>query len=236
MKSFLLMAAFVLVLTACGGESYHQTYPESVSVLGTGLIQAEPDKATLIIGSSAKEPTAIKAKEKADAAYRKILTVLKKANIPKKHIKVTNLSIRPEYQWQGDQQIYKGERVSRTLQIEVHDLEKVSSLVQDLVGSGVTTINRIQTGFIDQKALQRQAMALATKDAKQKADFLAQQLDRDLGVAFDIIEDNNGAPWQRPAQLEGFSTRAQSIASDVPPDMFGTQDVRAMVKVRFKLQ
>jgi len=235
MKTLLIFIALVLALPACAHESDEPRQAEFVSVAGAGVIKAEPDKAIINISSTAKEATAAQAKRKADAAYKSVLRVLKDADIPSKRIKVTRLSIQPEYQWSNNRQVYKGERVTRNLSVEIHDLEKVSGVVQALVENGVSTIDNMQTGFIDEKSLKQQAMAAAAADAKAKAKFLAEELDRDLGEAYEISEHDTSAPVFRHQQVESFA-RAKSASYDAPPEMFGTQDIRATVTVRFKLK
>lgn len=233
MKTILLSIVAVFLLAACANETQQQY--DFISVAGAGVISTEPDKAILNLSSTAKEANAATAKQKADAAYKNILTVVKKAGIPDKRIKVTRLSIQPEYQWANNKQVYKGERVTRNISVEIHDLEKVSGLIQALVENGVSTIDNMQTGFIDEKELKQQAMAAAASDAKRKAKFLAKQLDRKLGIAYEISENDTSAPLFRHQQIESFS-RAKSASYDAPAEMFGTQDIRSTITVRFKLK
>ena len=235
MKIGLILIVAMSLMTACASETQHQKQYDFISVAGAGVIKAEPDKVILNLSSTAKESNTAIAKQKADIAYKKILKVLKQAGISDKRIKVTRLSIQPEYQWTNNKQAYKGERVTRNISVEIHDLDKVSGVIQALVENGVSTIDNMQTGFIDEKELKQQAMAAAATAAKRKAKFLARQLDRKLGAAYEISENDTSAPLFRHQQIESFA-RAKSTSYDAPAEMFGTQEIRSTINVRFKLK
>jgi uncharacterized protein YggE len=219
-------------VTACA----HEPVPEQdhISVVGVGEIEQEPDQAIVNVSINAKQPNLPEAKKMADDKYRRVLAVLNKLAIDEKHVKATRVSAQPEYQWSNNKQIYKGERVSRSLAITVNDLEKVSPLMQALVQNGVSTIDAINTGFQDPKALQEKALAAAADDAKTKAKFLAERLGRSLGSAYLISENNNS---QQPVARPQYSMMAKSVSAEQapPPEMFGTQKVSATVKVSFNL-
>lgn len=228
----LLVCAGVFSVSACA----HEPVPEQdhISVVGVGEIEQEPDQAIVNVSINAKQPTLPEAKKVADEKYRSVLAVLKKMAIDKKHIKATRISAQPEYEWSNNKQIYKGERVSRSLAITVNDLEKVSPLMQALVENGVSTIDGMNTGFKDPKALQEKAMAAAADDAKAKAKFLAERLGRNLGSAYLISEHNNSQPLVRRPQ-PSMMARSMSAEQAPPPEMFGTQKVSATVNVSFNL-
>ena len=219
-------------VTACA----HEPAPEQdhISVVGVGEIEQEPDQAIVNVSINAKQPNLPEAKKLADDKYRRVLAVLNKLAIDEKHIKATRVSAQPEYEWSNNKQIYQGERVSRSLSITVNDLEKVSPLMQALVENGVSTIDAINTGFQDPKALQEKALAAAADDAKTKAKFLAERLGRSLGSAYLISENNNR---QQPVGRPQYSMMAKSVSADQapPPEMFGTQKVSATVNVSFNL-
>ena len=214
----------------------HEPVPEQdhISVVGVGEIEQEPDQAIVNVSITAKQPNLPEAKKLADDKYRSVLAVLKKMAIDEKHIKATRISAQPEYEWSNNKKIYKGERVSRSLAITVNDLEKVSPLMQALVENGVSTIDGMNTGFKDPKALQKKALAAAADDAKTKAKFLAERLGRNLGSAYLISENNNS---QQPEPRPQYSMMAKSISAEqaAPPEMFGTQTISATVNVSFNL-
>jgi len=202
--------------------------------VGVGEVDQEPDQATLNVSVNAKQPTLVEAKKLADQRYSKVLQVLKKAGIDDKFIKATRINAQPEYEWRNSKRIYKGERVSRSLAITINDLDKVSPLMQALVENEVSTIDGINTGFKDPKALQEKALGAAADDARNKAKFLAERLGRNLGSAYNIVEHNMNAP-QMVMQERAMMSKSMAADHAPPPEMFGTQKVRATVNVSFNL-
>lgn len=225
-----IFISLIFSLAACAHE-----VPEAqdqITVVGVGEVEAEPDQATLRVSVFAQEPTLLEAKKVADNRYRKVLAVLSKQKIDERNIKATQVLAQPQYEWRNSKRIYKGERVSRSLSITVTNLEKVSPLMQALVENEVSTIDGLDTGFQDRAALLELALGAAADDAKRKAGFLAKRLGRNLGSAFLINEYNEQAPTMaRGPEM----ARASMMADEAPPEMFGTQKVRARVNVSFNL-
>ena len=210
------------------------TTQDHISVVGVGEVELEPDQATLNIGVNAKMPSLAEAKRLADERYRKVLSVIKEAGIEDKHIKATRINAQPEYQWQNNRQIYKGERVSRSLSVTINDLEAVSPLMQALVENDVSTIDAVNTGFKDPKALQKLALEAAASDATSKAEFLAEQLGRKLGSAYLITEQNSFVPRMVRQERTMMASRMEADEAP-PPEMFGMQKVRVQISVKFNL-
>ena len=235
MKKLIWICIFAVMPWSVSAQAHEANLQQdNISVIGVGEVEQEPDQATLAISINARQPTLPAAKKLADDRYRRVLGVVEKAGIAAQFVKSTRLNAQPEYEWQNNKRIYKGELVSRSLSIIINDLEKVSPLLQALVESGVSEIDGLQTGFQDRKALQLKAMAAAADDAKSKAKFLAERLGRKLGSAYLISEHNVDAPQMLRA--EGMMM-AKSASADAPPpaEMFGTQKVQATVNVSFNL-
>ncbi len=231
MKQFILTISASLLLlfgtVVCSQE--HNIQQDRISVLGVGVVEQEPDQVTLNVSIIALQPSLIAAKDLADKHYRSVLAVIEAASIDKKYIKVTRINAQSEYTWTNNKQVYKGERVSRSLSIVIIDLDKVSSLMQAVVKNGVSTIDGMAAGFQDSKKLELQALAAAAEDATIKAKLLAKRLGRKIGNAYFITERNNNSPqlFQRE--------RMSSFSGGAPEEMFGTQKITATVNVSFKL-
>ena len=228
-------ALLTLIFFSTTGCAHEMTQEQDhISVVGIGEVELEPDQATMNISINAKEATLVQAKKVADERYKSVLAVILEAGIKKKYVKATRISAQPQYEWQQNKQVYKGELVSRSLSVVINDLDLVSPLMQAVVDNGVSTIDGINTGFQNPKLLQTQALKAAADDAKNKAEFLAEQLDRKLGAAYLITEHNAAAP-QMVRSERMMMASDQMSASAPPPEMFGTQKVRAQINVSFNL-
>ncbi|RBP53619.1 SIMPL domain-containing protein [Arenicella xantha] len=230
------IVALVLVASSMFGNfaiGHEGPVEDQIQVLGTGEINAEPDQVVLTVSVYAVEPDQATAKRKADSAYQAVLGQIAKYGIADADVKVTRLAMNPEYEWTDNQRQHRGERVSRTLAITVNDVSVLSDLLQALVEQGVSEVNSMQAGFQDSAAIKQRALALAVNDAKQKASFLAKQLDRSRGAALQIIEQNSDVPMFRGPEMAMSRSRD---ADAPPPEMLGTQAIRATIQITFRLQ
>lgn len=236
MKHLLLLAALVIVvLPACAQDQEPRARVDRATLTGYGEVEAEPDQAILRITVKALRNSLAEAKREADRRYESVVGVLDNADIPDKQIKVVSLSMQPRYEWTLNKQVYKGEEVSRGLSITLNDLDKIGPVMQALVENGVSTVDGISTGFQDRSALLKQALGVATSDAKDKAKYLSEQLDRRLGKAIEIIEQNSGAPIRQYQDVRMAKAASMTKSYQPPQEMFGTQTISARVTVSFKL-
>lgn len=233
MRSILIIVIISTVMSLPVLAHEPAVIEDHISVQGVGEIEQEPDQAILNISITAQKPTLVEAKREADKKYSAVLKHIKEAKIDDKNIKATRINAQPQYQWSNNKRVYKGEKVSRSLSITINDLDKVPNLMQAIVEGGVSTIDGINTGFQNRSQLTQQALGLAADDAKSKAEFLAERLGRSLGQAYLITEHNN-APVTPQRNLQMMS-RAAAVEDAAPPEMFGTQKIRATVNVSFNL-
>ena len=234
MKQLILTISASLILmlgtSACAHESNNQY--DHVSVVGVGVVEKEPDQVTLNVSIIALQPSLIAAKGLADKHYRSVLAVIEAASIDKKNIKVTRINAQPEYSWTNNKQVYKGERVSRSLSIIINDLDKVSSLMHALVKNGISTIDGMTAGFQDSKGLQLQALEAAADDAATKAKSLAERLGRNLGSVYSITEHSKDSPQIFRGERMMMKP---SFQEEAPTEMVGMQKITATVNVSFNL-
>jgi len=231
MRLLILTFFFAVASLAQAHEILQQ---DQISVVGEGEVEHEPDQAILNIGISAQKPTLLEAKQEADANYQAVLDEILAAGIEEKDIKATRIIAQPQYEWTSSRQVYKGERVSRSLSVTINDLDAVSSLMQSIVAKGVSTIDGMTTGFQNPEILEQEALGMAADDARSKAEFLAERLGRTLGDAYLITQQTNAPVFHQP-NVQMMRSDAIAESSAVPPEMFGTQTIKATVSVSFNL-
>ena len=233
-KIYLIVLTSLVFFTLPINAHELQAAQDHISVTGIGEIDEEPDQVKLNISISAQEASLVEAKQIADQRYSTVLEQVKAAGIDEKYIKATRINAQPQYEWGSGKRIYKGELVSRSLNITINDLDKVSQLMQAIVENGVSSIDGITTGFQNPEELEQQALGIAADDAKRKAEFLAKRLGRELGQAFMITEQNVSAPIQQP-NISMMRSSDAFESAPAPEEMFGTQSIKATINVSFNL-
>lgn len=208
-----------------------------VNVDGVGEVSAEPDQAVLNVTISANKPTLIEAKEDADKKYQQILDVIKSAKIPKQQYKVISLNSRSEYEYNklSRDREYKGETITRVLNIIINDLDKLPSFMQALVENGISTISSVHSDFQDRSTLQRQALANAIDEATSKAEFIAKNFNRKLGPVISVSEHASRTPIFRSRSYAVEELVVTGSSKSAPQEAFGAQKIQMRISASFKL-
>ncbi len=175
------------------------------TVQGTGEATAVPDTALLSLGVNKEAPTVETAQKQVNEIINKITGDLKKLNVPEKHIKTTNYSVNPNYDFTGGQKA-NGYAVNATIEIRIKPIEKANQAIDIATRDGATQVGGIQFIIDDetQKKLENEARQDAVKEAKTKAQSLANAAGIRLGRIVDVQENGNDfpQPYLRTAALE----------------------------------
>ena len=232
--ALILVMTLMSTLNSVNAEQHEQPskhVKDTISVSGLGEASAEPDQAVVSLTVSSINANVNAAKTEADEKYQSVLNAAKNQGIAKTDIKLSSLNLQPEYQWRDNTQVLVGTRVSRSLSLTVKQIDNVAPLLQELVEGQVSTIDGVQTGFQNRAVLERKALTAAIADAKEKAQFLAEQFGKTLGAAYSISESSQSQPTFR-AFNEGM-LQAKSRSASVPEEHFGEQKITANVSVIF---
>jgi uncharacterized protein YggE len=102
----------------------------TVSVSGEGEVQAEPDRATVMLGVEARKPKLDDARAEVTKTVDAVLKLTRDLKIDQKYVRATRLSVQPEYNWNNTTQERHliGYYVSRQVEIDLRDLERLGQL------------------------------------------------------------------------------------------------------------
>lgn len=234
-RSLQTVALFLTLITAgsSGIQAAEQPSPRTVSVTGTGIVNARPDTAQISIGVVSESKTAGEALEANSAAMSRVIVELKGQNIDPKDIQTSSFSVNPRYQHfkDGQPSVIIGYRVVNSATIVVHDLPKLGSILDLTVSQGSNQINGIQFSVDDVTELENEARKRAMENAKQKATLYATAGDTKIGQVLTISED----AISRPPQPLYRSAAREVQASSVPVEA-GEQEITARVHVMWELK
>lgn len=231
---FLVAAATLLIFAT-------QTFPLSAAefpwpdnphiiVNGLGQIEQVPDRAIIRFEVSAIATTFSLAKQSVDAIISRAIKAAKKAQVHEDGINASKINASPQYDWQEKSRTYKGERVSRQVEIRLGNIERYNSLVEGLLASGISRLQPVELDFSDRKSLENRALMLALDDAKQKANAMAEHLGTTLEGVFQI------APLEQNSMVSRMAMRATAESSDDrAPLKPGKQTIRQEIRVVYLL-
>jgi len=244
MRSFFVIA--MLGLIGCGSVSQQvmaqQQMPHStdslirqVNVSGIGEAKVEADMARVHLSAQAQSPTSAEAKDEVDQRVNEVIRILEKVGLEQEDLTAGQISISPRYNYRNNQQEFIGYFASRSIQVEIDDLDLLNTFLDAALEQQITGINQIEYRTSKEEEVKALARDLAIQDSKEKAEFLADAYGVQLGDVISISYQSNFAiPAIYP--VADFA-EARALSSAAPgqyiPDQLSFSD---NISVVFQLQ
>ncbi len=230
MKHRTLLAAAIAATPMAAPALAETVPPPMITVGGEATLSVAPDQAEIEAGVTSDAKTAREASEANNAAMGKLLLALKAANIGQKDIQTSQLSLQPQYapNRPGPSPVV-GYRASNRVTVRLHDILKVASTIDMLVGAGATDIGGIGFSVSNASTLLDEARGQAVADARRKADIYARAAGVTLGAPLSISEE--GAPGPMP-----YRKMAVGMAVSATPVAPGEETLRVTVSVSWAIK
>ncbi|MCJ7491489.1 MAG: SIMPL domain-containing protein [Dehalococcoidia bacterium] len=226
--------------TACEGDKITVASPngntlQGITVSGEGKATGQPDIAILSLGISTLRPTVAEARNEAASTMQKVIDSVKGNGVAEKDIQSAQYSIYPEYDYSivASQKLL-GYRITNTVTIKVRDIDKTSDVLDGATAAGgdLTQVQGISFTIDEPDALRDQAREDAVKDAKARAQRLADTAGVKLGDPISITEGSVSSPVPMRDALLGGAAEANT-ATPIQP---GEMDIDLTVQVVFAIE
>jgi uncharacterized protein len=183
--------------------------PASISVTGEATLSAPPDLAEVDGGVTSDAKTAREASEANNAAMGKVLLALKAAGINEKDFQTSRLSLQPQSApGRPGPSAIVGYRASNRVTIRLHDVTKVASVIDTMVGAGANDIGGINFMVSQASKLLDDAREQAVADARRKAEIYAKAAGVTLGAPLSITEGGSPGPMPFRKMAAGMAAAA----------------------------
>jgi uncharacterized protein YggE len=173
--------------------------PAMITVSGEAHVSVPPDLAEIDGGVTSEAKTAREAANANNDAMGRVLLALKAAGLAEKDFQTSRLSLQPvnapNRAYGGPMQIV-GYRASNRVTIQLHDISKVASMIDTLMGAGANDIGGINFGVSEASKLLDDARTEAITDARRKAEIYAKAAGVTLGTPLSISEGGGAMPMQ----------------------------------------
>jgi uncharacterized protein YggE len=229
----MVLASVVFPAQAAPGD---EPRPRTVSVSGQAEVSAEPDKAYLSLGVEARRPTLQEARAEVTRTVDAVLGLCRDLRIDPKLVNATRIQVQPEYSWNDKERTRRllGYAVSRQVEVELKDLDKLGSLLEGAVNLGVNQVGDPQLDSSRRKELEREALAKAVEDARLNAETLARSAGARLGPVRNLA--SSSVPPMVPIHRNRMMA-ADAMAASPPETTYATGDMKfgATVSAEFDL-
>ena len=228
----MLRALCLATLAAAAPALANESAPPSITVTGAGEVSAAPDMAHVSAGVVTESAHAADAVKATSAAMQKVIAALDAAGIEKKYVQTNRFDVSPVYAEgpaRGSKPSIVGYRATNQVQVEVHGVDKVGTVLDALVGAGANELGGISFDIAEPAPLLDDARRKAIADARRKAELYAREAGVALGRVLDIDETGGGGG---PVPVAYGRMMADAVAAPVAP---GQLDLSASVTVRFAI-
>ncbi len=207
-----------------------------VSVTGSGEVKAQPDMAYVTLGVEARRPTLAAARAEVNATVERLLALTRELKIEPKFVDSTRLQVQPDYRWdeKSSSQVLLGYVVSRQVDVELHDLDRLGTLLEKSVSAGVNQVGGARLDSSRRKELERAALTQAVDDARLNADALARAAGTKLGPVQSL---STTGTMPVPMYLERAKLVAAAPMADAVEQSYQSSEMKftASVSAQFEL-
>jgi uncharacterized protein YggE len=226
----LLTVAMVAPVQAQAAEAV-----KTITTYGEAQLAAAPDQATVTFGVDTEAATAQEALRANAEKMNRVIAALKKQGLPEGNIRTSGFSLYPNYEYvrEGNRDVRRlvGYRVNNGVWVVTTDLEKLGQLIDNTVAAGANVVSGISFSIQDTERLEGEALALAVKHARSKAEVLAGAAGgRITGIV--TIGEGGGVGFE-PLRVERAALDAAAGSTPIEP---GQIQLTSRVQVTFSFE
>lgn len=227
MRWIALIALSIVLSALPAAAQAPEAGKNQIVTTGIGRVEAEPNQAVVTVGVQVQRQTAAAASAEAARVADQILGRLQQLGIRRPDVRTSGLQLAPVYSTPRDgTPTIVGYRASYTLTITLNDLKQVGPAIDASVAAGANTIAGISFGLRDPSAARREALAMAVRDAREKADVIARAAGLQIKGIERIVEE--GVDVQ--VRMLERAAPAPAVPTPIEP---GTVSVTARVTAVF---
>lgn len=190
----LMFAVVVFAVVASTGAPLQAQAPEPTSrqivTTGMGRVDVPPTQAVVTVGIQVQRPTAAEASQEAGRVTEQILARVTQAGIRRQDIRTSGVALHPIFTTprEGAPRITAYQAVN-TLTVTVNELRLVGPVLDEAVRAGANTISGPSFGLRDLSDPRREALTLAVREAREKAEVIARAAGLQLKGIERIVEE-----------------------------------------------
>ncbi len=231
LRSLFFVLALLVAVVPAGAEAKDAPI---ISVDGQGSASTAPDQATVTVGVVTSNKDAGQARNENARIATQIRHAVKALGIKDADIQTANYSFYPQYNTQKDgMQTISGYMVNNSVIIKVRNLDLTSKVIDAALASGGNQVSSLDFSASDTKALRKEALTDACKDAREKADILAAALGKRI-VGVQNVTESSGymQPYRSNRILMASMAKAEDMSYETPLEA-GSLTMNATVHVDF---
>ncbi len=170
-----------------------------ISVSSTATVNEAPDEAVVNLAVRSEDVDSAAAFAQNAQEMAAVLDALKAAGIAEKDLRTLDVGLQQRTVGRGTSDEHQVFVASNSVQVTVHDLDTVGSVIDAAVKAGADSVNDIRFQVSDEDQVRSDALAQAVQGAREKADALAQAAGAQVVRVRSIDEGSVRLPVYRQA-------------------------------------
>jgi hypothetical protein len=217
---------------------------KTITVVGNSKVYTKPDVSSIVFTVRYTSKTSAEAEDLVAKDVNTVQTKLEGLGIEEKDIKTTNYSAYPKYTYpqvtcvkypcDAAKPVLEGYETTQTIEVKVRNLNSVGKVLDAISGSGVNEVSGPNFVIDDMEKVKSEARAAAIKDAREKAEVLADQLDVDLGD-ITYFADNQQVITPYMYARDSLKVESATAAGSVPSLPVGEQETNYSVSITYEI-
>ncbi|NVK57163.1 MAG: SIMPL domain-containing protein [Alteromonadaceae bacterium] len=203
--------------------------PNTLQVSGQGSVAQAPDAYTVTLLIEERGPLVSKLNEQANAKLESVVKFLLSTGIEKKHIQSMSVNLNPWFEHTGNGREQKGFVLSRQVSVTSTELASYDTVLDGVMKRGVNNINQFQFIHLNPDKAYQQALIMAVKDAKSRAQILASEVGVDIVGVLSVSE---GTTQYQPPAAAPMRMMKEADSFSLP----GESEISASVSVSFAIE
>jgi uncharacterized protein YggE len=233
----------VVVVALVGSVAASPLDPASDRVIhasGSGNVIGTPDRAQVSLAVETENPDVKSAQQENAANMAQVIDALAAAGIPKDALKTTGYNIYPVYDdikpLSGDTsgQKVRTYRVSNTLTVTLHDVNRTGEVIDIAVANGINSANSIQFMLSDEQAQVLRTAALNKAVARARAD--ADTVASALRIRITGVRDADISSGYIPVLYDNYMGGSAMKSAAPTPIQPGDVTVTASISVTYLIR
>jgi uncharacterized protein len=212
-----------------------QPQPPVIVTSGEGVVKQAPDRAWVTIAAESRARTAAEAQKVNTDAMTAVIEKIKASGIPAEAIQTSGYNLQPEFDYANGKQTLRGYVARNSVQVRVDTLAKTGDVIGAAVGSGATSVSGVRFDLKDRDAAERQALRLAVRDARARADAAASGGGVNIDRVIRIEEQREMGEIVRPMSMT-MAMRGSEAAQAAVPLEAGEIEIRSRVTLTVSIR
>lgn len=233
----LLTLILFLVPAAAVAQQPEADEPRTLTVVGTGTVEREPERAVVLLAVESEAPTAREASQANAELMEAVIAAIRDAGIPEGDVRTVSYQLNPVYRrppsGQGGTPEIGAYRAVNMVEVTVDDLDRLGAVIDASIEAGANRVASMSFQLRDHDSARRAALEEAVGNARAEAEAVAGASDQRIGEPLSIsTSTSRPIPPPRPMAMD-MMVQARA-AADTPIET-GSLTVTATVNIVYEL-